>query len=154
MTETTPQESPLRIRKKEPAGPIPYRSKWRGFFQGLLIGQVLIIALNFGFPLLLRYLKDQIAVSPGMPLGVLIFMGMLGGILLTAVIVALMLLVSAVRGGNFWSGCARLFKAGAAIGFTAAVLGGTALVMIPMGQWSSIPRQVKEITVGLWEKMK
>ncbi len=148
------QPAPLRIRQKEPVAAPPKKSKWRGFVIGLLVGQALIIGINFGLPRLLDHFKGQIAVQPGMPLGVLVFMGILGGLVITGLFIAFALVLSGFRGGSVWKGFVRLFKAGAVMGFTAAVLGGTALVMIPTGQWRNIPRQMKEITVGVLDKLK
>lgn len=154
MDEANPARPALRIRAKDPAAEPPKpKSKWRGFIIGLLVGQALIVGLNFGLPRLLDHLKGQVAVQEGMPLGVLVFMGILGGLAITAVFIGLALLLSGLRGGNVWKGFVRLFKAGAVIGFTAAVLGGTALLMIPSGQWRNIPKQVKDISVGVWNKL-
>jgi hypothetical protein len=155
VEETNPARPALRIRQKEEGAPPPKsKSKWRGFVIGLLAGQALIIGINFGLPRLLDHFKGQIAVQPGMPLGVLVFMGILGGLVITGLFIAFALVLSGFRGGSVWKGFVRLFKAGAVMGFTAAILGGTALVMIPTGQWRNIPKQMKEITVGVLDKLK
>lgn len=164
MSETTNDPPPLRIRKKEteeeprpdPVAQAKRRSR-RQFFIGLLVGQILIVGLNFGLPWLLVYLKDQVAVSKTIPLGLLIFVGILGGLGITAVVIAILLFFAALKGaatgGSLLRGIGRLFKASAIIGFTAAVLGGTALLMIPTGQWKTLPRQVKELCVEMYNKV-
>jgi len=162
-TETANDPPPLRIRKKETAETPPdlvaqaKRRTRKQFFIGLLAGQLLIVGLNFGLPWLLVYLKDQVAVSKTIPLGLLIFVGILGGVGITAVVIAILLFFAAIKGaatgGSLLRGIARLFRASAIVGFTAAVLGGTALLMIPSGQWKTLPKQVKDLCVEMYNKV-
>jgi hypothetical protein len=153
----------LRVRQKtdEPRpDPLAQQKKkrWRGFFIGLIVGQALIVGLNYGLPWLLKLAADKVKMSQSIPLPLLIFLGIGGGLAITAVLIAVCLffaaLRGAVKGGSVWSGIKRVFRAGIVIGFTAAVLGGTAFVMIPTGEWKAVPGQVKEIVTGLWEKIR
>jgi len=119
----------------------------RGFLLGLLAGQLLIIAMDFGGEALIRLLHHKVRFQPppGMSVRSLVFLGMSAGIVITALIIFLVLGMSGAgyvlgsrKAGLFTAvgrGIRRVFKAAWALGLTLGVVGGTAWFLIPRPQW-------------------
>jgi hypothetical protein len=121
------------------------RKRKRGFLYGLLAGQVLIIVLDLGGKAILHLLRDK--VRPGAPvtLEALVFLGMAGGIVITALMILFVLGMQGLgwtfgkkKTGFFTAvgrGLKRMFQAAWALGLTLGVIGGTAWFMIPGPEW-------------------
>jgi hypothetical protein len=119
----------------------------RGFLFGLLAGQILIIAMDFGGELLIRLLHHKVRFQPppGMSVRSLVFIGMTAGIAITGLLIFLILGLSGAgyvlgrkKAGLFTAvgrGAGRVFKATWALGLTLGVIGGTAWFLIPRPQW-------------------
>jgi hypothetical protein len=117
----------------------------RGFLIGLFVGQLLILAMDFGGDALVWLLRDKYPFRAPVPLRSLVFVGMTAGIVITALLI---LFVLGLQGAGwmfgakkvgFWTavgrGVKRTFKAAWALGLTLGVVGGTAWLLIPRDQW-------------------
>jgi hypothetical protein len=119
----------------------------KGFLVGLLAGQILIIAMDFGGELLIRLLHHKVRFQPppGMSVRSLVFIGMTAGIAITGLLLFLVLGLSGAgyvlgrkKAGLFTAlarGAGRVFKAAWALGLTLGVIGGTAWFLIPRPEW-------------------
>ena len=117
----------------------------KGFLWGLLVGQIIILIVIFGSRTALFFLKDRVQFNPPIPLEALVFIGMVSGIVITALLIFFVLgllgagyLIGGKKGqkkaGFFTSvgrGIKRCFSAAGAIGVTLGVIGGTAWLLIP-----------------------
>ena len=56
----------------------------KGFLWGLLVGQIIILVVIFGGQAALFFLKDRVKFNPPIPLEALVFIGMVTGIVVTA----------------------------------------------------------------------
>ncbi|MBI2930133.1 MAG: hypothetical protein HYY16_00655 [Planctomycetes bacterium] len=128
----------------------------RSFLWGLLLGQIVIVSMNWALRLLLPLL-------PGTPpstierVPLLICMGIVVGIALVGAFIGLVLALTGIVGlfrrGSLKRGLKRVLRAGLSVGVTAAVLGGTAFAMIPSAQWREAPAQAWSITRGGWQRI-
>ncbi len=128
----------------------------RGFLLGLLAGQIVVIAMDFGGEALIRLLHEKVRFQPppGMSVRSLVFIGMIAGIALTGLLILLILGISGAgyvlgekKVGIFTAaarGAGRLFKAAWAVGLTLGVIGGTAWFMIPRPQWKPTADYIRE----------
>lgn len=120
----------------------------KGFLIGLVVGQGLIIAMDFGGELILKLLSKRIQFSPppGLSLRGLVFMGMTAGIVLTGLLIFFILGLSGAgyvfgnkKKAGFVTaigrGMKRVFKAAWAVGLTLGVIGGTSWFLIPRNEW-------------------
>ena len=117
----------------------------KGFLWGLLAGQVIILIVIFGGRAALFFLKDRVKFNPPIPLEALVFLGMVSGILVTAI--AIFFVLGFLGAGYFFGGkkgvkkvgfttavgrgIRRCFSATWAIGVTLGVIGGTAWLLVP-----------------------
>jgi hypothetical protein len=140
------------------------KKRLRGFLLGLLVGQLLVIALDLGGAAALHFFKHKIRVNAPIPFEALVFVGMSTGILATA------LLILAVLGlqGAGWvfgkkkvgfftavgRGLKRVVKAAWALGLTIGVVAGTAWLMIPGSEWSRTGAYFKEKGLETGERAK
>ncbi len=117
----------------------------RGFLIGLLVGQLLVLGLDFGGGAALHLLRDKVTVQTPVPHQALVFIGMTAGIVITMLLILFVLglqgagWVFGKKGAGFFTavgrGVKRIFKAAWALGITLGVIGGTAWFMIPRDQW-------------------
>lgn len=117
----------------------------RGFLIGLLAGQVLIVAMDFGGELLIHLLRDKVTFNAPIPLRAVVFIGMTAGIVMTGLLILFILglqgagyVVGKKKVGFFTAvgrGMKRLWKAAWAVGLTLSVVGGTAWFLIPRKEW-------------------
>lgn len=130
----------------------------RSFLVGLLVGQLLILAVNFGVPWLVRVFPDRMRFDNPGRLPLLVFLGVTIGVALIAAVIALLLFFSGVaaifKGGSLWRGIVRTVKAAFSIGVTAGILSGTAFFLIPKSQWRKVPDQSIEMGKQGWERVK
>lgn len=118
------------------------RRSRRGFLLGLLVGQALIVGIIFGGDQLLRLRPD---LQIGLPLRLLVLLGVTGGLVFTGAFIALLLSFQALgyvfrpRGKPFLAalgnGMRRVGRAFGAMLLTLLVLGGTAAATIPPEDW-------------------
>lgn len=114
----------------------------RGFLIGLLVGQALVAGIIFGGDAILRLRPD---IHTELPLRLLVFLGVTGGLVFTGLMIGLLLFFQAVgyvfrpRGKKFFvalgNGIRRVGRAALALGLTLLVLGGTAAATIPPADW-------------------
>lgn len=127
----------------------------RGFIIGLLVGQLLIVALDFGGKQLIHLLRHKFRFSAPIPLEAVVFIGMTAGIVLTALLIFFILGLQGMgyvfgskkKVGLFTAvarGMKRSFKAAWALGLTLSVVGGTAWFMIPRDQWKPTARYLRD----------
>lgn len=125
----------------------------RGFLFGLLAGQIVIVGVNLGIPLLLRLAQANVADLP-----LLICAGILGGVALMGFVIGSLLAISGMvgifHGGSVWRGLRRAGRAAAALGLTAIFLGGTAFLMIPPEEWSAVPGKAHSMAVDAWNRVR
>ena len=116
----------------------------RGFLYGLLFGQVLILTLVFGGRALLHHLRGRVEIHGPLSLEAMVFLGMFGGIVFTALLIFLILglqgagyVLGKRKVGPFRAiarGATRCFKATWAVGLTVGVIGGTAWFLVPQSE--------------------
>ena len=126
----------------------------RGFLIGLLAGQILILAMDFGGVLLIHFLRNRVRFAGPLPLESLVFLGMTAGILITALLIAFVLGIQGAgyvfgkKKVGFWTavgrGMKRVGKAAWALGLTLGVIGGTAWFLIPRAFWKPTAAYVQE----------
>ncbi len=117
----------------------------RGFLIGLLVGQLLVIALDYGGEALIRAIQHKYPFRAPVPLRALVFTGMTAGVVLTGILICLVLGMQGVgyvfgkkQVGFFpalWRGIKRIWKAAWAVGLTLGVVGGTSWLLIPQPEW-------------------
>ena len=156
-----PQESPPPSDAPKPSAAermanihqIQKSRRRRGFLIGLLVGQLLIVALDFGGEGLVRLLGERVRFEPPVPLRALVFVGMTAGIVMTALIVLFLLGLQGAgwafgkaRRGFFAAvgvGLKRVWKAAWSLGLTLGVIGGTAWFLIPRQEWKPTGQWLK-----------
>jgi hypothetical protein len=114
----------------------------RGFLLGLLVGQIVIIALDLGGELFLRT-HPQVKLQASIPVSSIVFLGMAAGAAVMIAAVALIYGVMALRGlfGKKSAvvaagrGILRVILTGLTLGVTMGVILGTAWFMIPGARW-------------------
>lgn len=143
----SPTSAPSAEERAAALGRSQRARRLRGFLWGLLAGQLLIIAMDFGGELLIRLLHHKVRFQPppGMSVRSLVFIGMTAGIAITGLFIFLLLGLSGAgyvlgkkKAGLFTAvgrGARRVFKAAWALGLTLGVIGGTAWFLIPRPQW-------------------
>jgi hypothetical protein len=112
------------------------RRRRRGFLIGLLVGQLLIIALDLGGEFFLRT-HPQVKLQAPIRVASIVFLGMAVGAAVMIVAVALITLVMGLRGksGGVVGGIQRVVLTTFALGVSIAVILGTAWFMIPSAEW-------------------
>lgn len=128
----------------------------RSFLLGLAVGQILVVAVDLLVPLLWKLKLVRPMESGRLPL--LVTLGVAAGIALVASLLILLLAVSGIAGlftkGSLLRGLKRTGRALGAIGLTAAVLLGTAVLLIPRAQWSSAPGEIRSMIQEGWRQIR
>ena len=114
----------------------------RGFLLGLLVGQILIIALDLGGEFFLRT-HPHFKLQAPIRVASIVFLGMAAGAAIMIVAVGLIYMFMALRSlfsrksvvASAGGGIKRLFLTTFALGVSIAVIIGTAWFMIPAPQW-------------------
>lgn len=167
IDETVPPPSPApvspRPRREEPRQDpeeLVRRRKRRArlsFVFALLFGQALILASNLLGPLILHMLRVGAGIDLQVPIALLVFLGIAGGLAITAAVLSLALVLSIATGHTRGEGAHRTIwrfgKAGAAFAVTALWLGGTALLCLPRSEWWQIPTRTTEMVQEAWKRM-
>jgi hypothetical protein len=141
----SPTSAPSATERRANLDRIQSSKRRKGFLIGLLVGQLLILGLDYGGRLALHLLKDKVKLQSPVPHEALVFIGMTAGIVITMLLILFVLGLQGmgwVFGKNqvgFFTavgrGLKRVFKAAWALGITLGVIGGTAWFMIPRSEW-------------------
>ncbi len=126
------------------------RRRRRGFLLGLLAGQILIIALDLGGSLFLKF-HPQVKIQAPVGVASIVFLGMSVGAGLMLAALALIYGVMVLRGQG---GIRRILQAAIAMTVTIGVIIGTAWFMIPHEEWTPTVRFSKDQGVKVWESSK
>ncbi|MBI4564680.1 MAG: hypothetical protein HY716_08340 [Planctomycetes bacterium] len=128
----------------------------RSFLVGLLAGQLAIVGINVGLVLAVRLLDSRVKLDEGQ-VPILVGLGVLGGMALTAALVMLSLFLAGIvglfRGGSLWRGVKRSFRAVFSVAFTTLILGGTAYLWIPFDQRPEVAVKARSFLVETWERI-
>jgi hypothetical protein len=140
------------------------KKRRRGFLMGLLVGQVLVIAIDLGGAAALHFFRHKVRVNAPIPFEALVFIGMSTGIVATALLILAVLglqgagwLFGKKKVGFFTAvgrGLRRVFKAAWAVGLTIGVVAGTAWLMIPGAEWGRTGTYLKDKGVETGERTK
>jgi hypothetical protein len=151
---TSPTAAPSPTERRANLDRIQKTRKRKGFLIGLLAGQVLVIGLDIGGVLILRAIEHKYAFKAPIPLQALVFLGMAGGIAITALLILFVLglqgagYVFGTKKVGFFTavgrGIRRVWKAAWALGLTLGIVGGTAWFMIPGTRWKDTTDYMKE----------
>lgn len=133
----------------------------RGFLIGLLVGQALIAGIIFGSDALLKLRPD---LQTELPLRLLVFLGITGGLAFTGLMIGLLLFFQGLgyvfrpRGKKFgvalWNGVRRVGRAAFALAITLLVLGGTAAATISPADWKPHGEMVVERGKQGWKRIQ
>ena len=126
------------------------RRRRRGFLLGLLAGQILIIALDLGGSLFLKF-HPQVKIQAPVGVASIVFLGMSAGAAVMLTALALIYSGMALRGQG---GIRRILQAAIAMTVTIGVIIGTAWFMIPHEEWAPTVRFSKDQGVKVWESSK
>lgn len=141
---STPTAVPSATERRYNLSLLQKRRRRRGFLIGLLVGQLLIVAMDLGGA---WYFRTHPNVRLQAPVGVasVVFLGMSIGAAVMVVALALIFLALGLRAcfrrggtGLFASmgrGIAGVFRTALALGLSMAVILGTAWFMIPGAEW-------------------
>jgi len=150
---TPPTATPSASERRANLDRIQKVRKRKGFLIGLLVGQLLVIGLDFGGKAILDAIAHKYKFNAPIPLQSLVFLGMAGGIAITAVLILFVLGFQGVgyvfgskQVGFFTAvgrGIRRVFKAAWSLGLTLGVIGGTAWFMIPGSRWKDTTEYMK-----------
>lgn len=151
-----PPTTVMKTREEREAerNAVQKKKRLRGFLLGLLVGQLLVIAIDLGGAAALHFFKHKVRVNAPIPFEALVFVGMSTGILATALLILAVLglqgagwLFGRKKVGFFtavFRGFKRVVKAAWALGLTIGVVAGTAWLMIPGSEWSRTGAYFKE----------
>lgn len=152
MTEALPRpdahERLLKLNKQQRA------KRRRGFLIGLLVGQLLILGLDFGGRLILTLLENRVQTNAPYSLEAIVFFGMASGVVLTGLLIFFVLGLQGVgyvfgkkKVGFFRAvgrGMVRCFKATWAVGLTLGIIGGTAWYLIPFPERDEMKTEARD----------
>lgn len=158
----TPTVPPQTAEQRRAEMNVRQRAKGRrGFLIGLLAGQALIAGIIFGGDFLLRMRPD---LQTALPLRLLVFLGITGGLVFTGLMIGMLLFFQGVgyvvrpRGKKFGvalgNGVRRVGRAVLSLGITLLVLGGTAAATIPPSDWKPHGELVVERGKQGWKRVQ
>lgn len=149
----TPTSVPSATQRQHNLNRLEKRRRRRGFLLGLLAGQILIIGLDLGGELFLRF-NPHIKLQAEIRVASVVFLGMAVGAALLILGVALIYAGLAVRAlfgqksegivAAAGSGISRVILTALALGVSIGVIIGTAWFMIPHAQWRPTIRFAEE----------
>jgi hypothetical protein len=147
----TPTSVPSAAQRQLNLDRIQKQRRRRGFLTGLLVGQLVIIALDLGGELFLRT-HPRVTLRAGIPVSSIVFLGMAAGAAVMILAVGLMYGVMALKGlfgrksavAAAGRGLRRVILTLLALGLTMAVILGTAWFMIPGAKWKDTVDFAKE----------
>ena len=126
----------------------------KSFLVGLLVGQLLILALDYGGKLALYLLRDKLKPTGDLTLEARVFLGMTAGIVFTGLLIFFVLglqgagwLFGRKKVGFFTAvgrGIKRTFKAAWAVGLTLGIIGGTAWFLVPVATQDFLKKKGKD----------
>jgi len=126
----------------------------KSFLVGLLVGQLLILALDYGGKLALYLLRDKLKPTGDLTLEARVFLGMTAGIVFTGLLIFFVLglqgagwLFGKKKVGFFTAvgrGIKRTFKAAWAVGLTLGIIGGTAWFLVPVATQDFLKKKGKD----------
>lgn len=141
----SPTQAPSAAERMARLARLQRARRRRGFMLGLLVGQLLILAVDFGGEALLRALAHKVVFNPPIHYRAVVFLGMTGGIAATGLFIAIVLGFQGLGyvfgkkgvglGTALGRGFRRVGKAVVSLGLTLAVVGGTAWFLIPKPEW-------------------
>jgi len=142
----TPTAAPSAAERTRNLEMLRRRRRRRGFLVGLLAGQLLILALDYGGTWLLRT-HPQVKLQAPVGVPAIVFLGMAIGAAAMLALLALIFVFLGLRAlfGRRRTGLAtaigrgigRVFLTTATLGVTMAVILGTAWFMIPGPEWTA-----------------
>jgi hypothetical protein len=134
MQMDAPVPPPSAAERLQTLNRIQTLRRRRGFLTGLLVGQLIIIALDVGGTWFLRA-HPQVKLQA--PIGVpsVVFLGMAAGAGVMILGLALISMALGLRRRFRKGGLKRLFLTSAALGVSIGVIIGTAWFMIPQPEW-------------------
>jgi hypothetical protein len=148
---SSPTSVPSAAQRQHNLDRIKKKRRRRGFLLGLLVGQILIIALDLGGDLFLRT-HPHVKLQANIPVSSVVFLGMAAGAAVMIAAVALIYGVMALRGlfGKksavvaVGRGIWRVILTVLALGVTMGVILGTAWFMIPGARWKDTTNFAKD----------
>jgi len=148
---SSPTAVPSAAQRQLNLARLQKKRRRRGFLLGLLVGQILIIALDLGGEFFLRT-HPQVKLQASVPVSAIVFLGMAAGAAVMIVAVALIYGVMAMRGlfgkksavAAAGRGIWRVILTVLALGLTMGVILGTAWFMIPAARWKDTTDFAKE----------
>jgi hypothetical protein len=132
------------------------RSRRRGFLTGLLVGQLLIIALDLGGEVFLRT-HPNVKLQAPIRVASIVFLGMAAGAALMVLAVALAIAVGILRrlfGRKSGTGLKGMVLSILALSVSIGVILGTAWFMIPAAEWRPTVEFAREKGVRTLEASK
>lgn len=151
----TPTAAPSQSARMENLQQKHKAKRRKSFLIGLLAGQILILALDFGGKLVLHLLRDTLKPVGDLTLEARVFLGMTAGIVFTGLLIFFVL---GLQGASWLfgkkkvgfltavgRGIKRTFKAAWAVGLTLGIIGGTAWFLVPVAAQDYLKKKGKEV---------
>lgn len=147
----TPTAVPSGTQRRFNLDRLQKRRRRRGFLTGLLVGQILILALDIGGDFFLKT-HPNVTLRAKIPVSSIVFLGMAAGAAVMLAAVALIYGGMGLRGlfgrkpavSATGRGLRRIFLTVLALGVTMGVILGTAWFMIPQPKWKDTVDFAKE----------
>jgi hypothetical protein len=157
----TPTAVPSGTQRRFNLDRLKKRARRRGFLTGLLVGQVLIVAMDLGGELFLKT-HPHVTLRAKIPVSSIVFLGMAAGAAVMLLAVAMIYGGMGLRGffgkkpavAATGRGIRRVFLTVLALGVTMGVILGTAWFMIPQPKWKDTVDFAKERGVDLLDASK
>jgi hypothetical protein len=157
----TPTSVPSAAQRQLNLDRLQKQRRRRGFLTGLLVGQLLIVALDIGGDLFLR-MHPNVTLRAKIPVSSIVFLGMAAGAAVMILAVALIYGGMALRGlfgrksavALAGRGLRRVILTLLALGVTMGVILGTAWFMIPADRWKDTVEFARERGVAARDASK